>query len=184
MKNENTNNVTATTNNMTIENEKEVTSMKPATTNSPIIFNGNPITKMSFKRMTYDCYLHYVAFMEGTEAPQTTSKALKPLFEGFGIPFESHSMHMLTMMLTNYGSEQGEKVRKVKSITTFRKFILEGYAEMVTKRVVSSAGKAPAAPKAKQGKAKEPTKAELKKEIAALRAQIAQKDQQIEKVEG
>ena len=90
---------------------------------------------------------------------------------------------MLTMMLTNYGTDQGEKVRKVKSITTFRKFILEGYSEMMTKRVVSSAGKAPTAPKAKQGKAKEPTKAELKAQVAALKAQLAEKEE-ITKVQG
>lgn len=155
--------------------------MKNTNTSTPIIFNGTQITKMAFKRMTYDAYIHYVAFMEGSEAPQTTSKALKPLFEGFGIPFESHSMHMLTMMLTNYGTDQGEKVRKVKSITTFRKFILEGYAEMVTKRVVSSAGKAPAAPKAKQAKAKKPTKDQ---QIAALKAELAAAKEQIAKVQG
>ena len=176
MKNTNiTTNVSVNTQNTTII-EKEVIPMK--STNTQIIFNGNPMTKMSFKRMTYDAYIHYVSFMEGNEAPQTTSKALKPLFEGFGIPFESHSMHMLTMMLTNYGTDQGEKVRKVKSITTFRKFILEGYAEMVTKKVVSSAGKAPTQPKPK---AKKPTKDQ---QIAALKAELAAAKEQIAKVQG
>lgn len=146
--------------------------------------DGTTISKNEFKRRTFDAYCHYVNFIEQTETVQTTIKYLKPLFESFGITFDQHSFASVTMYLTNYGTMQGEKVRKVKSITTFRKFLTEGYAEMMTKRVVSNAGKAPAPVKAKTTKAKEPTKAELKKEIAALKAQIAQKDQQIEKVEG
>lgn len=181
MKNTNTTtNVSVNTQNTTII-EKEVVPMKSTTSSKPIIFNGTQITKMAFKRMTYDGYIHYVNFVEQSEPTQTTSKALKPLFEGFGIPFESHSMHMLTMMLTNYGTDQGEKVRKVKSITTFRKFILEGYAEMVTKKVVSSAGKAPAAPKTKQTKAKKPTKDQ---QIAALKAERDALKEQLTKVQG
>lgn len=180
MKNTNTS-INATQNTTIIENEKEVTPMKSTNSSSPIIFNGTQITKMDFKRKTFDGYLHYVAMIEKTEAPQTTAKALKPLFEGFGIPFEAHSMYMLTMMLTNYGTEQGEKVRKIKSITTFRKFLTEGYAEMMTKKVVSSAGKAPAATKAKQAKAKKPTKDQ---QIAALKAELAAAKEQIAKVQG
>ena len=184
MKNTNTTtNVSVNTQNTTIiENEKEVIPMKSTTTtNTPIIFNGNQITKMAFKRMTFDGYLHYVALIEKAEAPQTTAKALKPLFEGFGIPFEAHSMYMLTMMLTAYGTQQGEKVRKIKSITTFRKFLTEGYAEMMTKKVVSSAGKAPTAPKAKTVKAKQPTK---DAQIAALKAERDALKEQLAKVQG
>lgn len=175
-----TNTTTNATQNTTTTNiEKEATTMKSTT--SINLANGTQISKREFKRRTFEAYIHYVRFIEQQETIQTALKYLKPIFADFGITFDQHSWTSVTMYLTSYGSLQGEKVRKVKSITTFQKFLLGGYQEMISKRVVSHAGKAPAEPKTKTTKAKKPTKDQ---QIAALKAELAAAKEQIAKVQG
>lgn len=126
-----------------------------------------------FKQASYDAYMAYVKLIEGQISLSEALEGMVEVFSEYGYVLTSENMvNTLTVKMTAYGTDHGEKARKVKSIATFRAFIKGGWSEVEDAPVKYSAGKNPAEQKAK----KKPSKAEeielLKNELAALRAQL------------
>ncbi len=159
---------TVTTNNTTAMSKKEETTMKK-TTNA----TTSPMTAADFKQKSYDAYLAYVAFIEGKKSAVDTVTALSPLMTAYGLTLTVDNLaNVLTVKMTNFGKDKGEKAKKVKSISTFRSFVKEGWKEVEAAPVHSNAGKNPADVKPK--KAKSATKAELESANADLLKRLAE----------
>lgn len=144
------------------------------TTNTNTNTNTMPMKADEFKRKSYTAYLRYVDFIEGNVGICDTVDAMQPLFSAFGFDLTPENIcNVLTVKMTAYGTVQGEKARKVKSISTFRAFIKGGWREVEASPVHYSAGKAPAEKPVKQPRKKAMTKADLEAEVAALQQQLA-----------
>ena len=132
-----------------------------------------PMKADEFKRRSYTAYLAYVNFIDGCSGINDTIDAMSPLFSAFGFDLTPENIcAVLTVKMTAYGTVQGEKARKVKSISTFRAFIKGGWREVEASPVRFSAGKAPAEKPAKQPRKKAATKKDLEAQIAALEAAL------------
>lgn len=139
------------------------------TTNTTTV---NTMSAAEFKQQSYNAYLSYVSFIEGKSTIQDTVTALSPLMSAYGFTLTVDNLaNLLTVRMTAYGKDKGEKAKKVKSIATFRAFVKGGWNEVKSAPVHSNAGKNPA--DAKPAKAKKPTKAQLEAEIETLRARLA-----------
>lgn len=157
-----TNNTNNTANTANIQTAVETVAATPAA-----------LSAKEFKQQSFNAYLAYVALMEDRATIDETVTAMRPLMSAYGFDLTANNIvNVLTVRMTAYTKEKGEQVRKVKSITTFRAFVKDGWKEVAAARVSSNAGKAPAAPKTKAPKAKKPTKADLEKELAELRAML------------
>lgn len=131
-----------------------------------------PMKSDEFKRRSYTAYLRYVDFIEGNVGICDTVDEMAPLFHAFGFDLTPENIcNVLTVKMTAYGTVQGEKARKVKSISTFRAFIKGGWREVEASPVHYSAGKAPADKPVKQPR-KAMTKKDLEAEVAALKAAL------------
>ena len=133
-----------------------------------------PMLANEFKKQSYAAYIAYVNFINGKSTIDSTRDALAPLFSVFGFDLTPENIcNVLTVQMTAYGTVQGEKARKIKSITTFRKFIKGGWQEVSATPVHFSAGKAPVEKPAKQPRKKAMTKKDLQAQVAALQQQLA-----------
>ena len=145
------------------------------------------ISNTQFKKLAYNAYLRYIEMVTGRITGQTFAKAIKPYLATFGIPMDQQTMSLLSGYMVNYGTVNHEKALKIKGIAAFKAFTLTLYSEIKGKVDEGKVSyKAPANPKptkTKITKTKQPTKAELKAEIAALKAELMAKEQ-IEKVQG
>lgn len=137
-----------------------------------------PIPAMStreFKRASYRAYCAYLNLLKGELSAQEALEQIQPLFRAYGTEIaEEDFLSVFSFALHVYGKgKSGEKERKVKSITTFRKFVRETISVYRAAKLTGNAGKEPAPLKEKTPKAKKATKAELE---AALAAQAAENE--------
>lgn len=138
-----------------------------------------PIPGMStreFKRASYRAYCAYLNLLKGELSAQEALEQIQPLFRAYGTEIaEEDFLCVFSFALHVYGKgKSGEKERKVKSITTFRKFVRETISVYRAAKLSGNAGKEPAPLKEKaEKKAKKATKAELE---AALAAQAAENE--------
>lgn len=137
-----------------------------------------PIAAMStreFKRVSYRAYCAYLNLLKKEITAQEALDTIQPLFRAYGTEIEIEDfLSVFSFALHVYGKgKSGEKERKVKSITTFRKFVRETIAVYRAAKLTGNAGKEPAPLKEKKEKAKKATKAELE---AALAAQAAENE--------
>lgn len=138
-----------------------------------------PIPGMStreFKRASYRAYCAYLNLLRGELSAQEALEQIQPLFRAYGTEIaEEDFLCVFSFALHVYGKgKSGEKERKVKSITTFRKFVRETISVYRAAKLSGNAGKEPAPLKEKaEKKAKKATKAELE---AALAAQSAENE--------
>lgn len=138
-----------------------------------------PVTAMStreFKRVSYRAYCAYLNLLKGELTAQEALEIIQPLFRAYGTEItEADFLCVFSFALHVYGKgKSGEKERKVKSITTFRKFVRETIAVYRAAKLTGNAGKEPAPLKPKaEKKPKKATKAELE---AALVAQAAENE--------
>lgn len=135
-----------------------------------------PVAGMStreFKRVSYRAYCAYLNLLRGELSAQEALEIIQPLFRAYGTEItEADFLCVFSFALHVYGKgKSGEKERKVKSITTFRKFVRETISVYRAAKLTGNAGKEPAPLKEK--KAKKATKAELE---AALAAQAAENE--------
>ena len=135
-----------------------------------------PIAAMStreFKRVSYRAYCAYLNLLKGELTAQEALEIIQPVFRAYGTEItEADFLPVFSFALHVYGKgKSGEKERKVKSITTFRKFVKETIAVYRAAKLTGNAGKEPAPLKEK--KQKKATKAELE---AALAAQAAENE--------
>ena len=146
--------------------------MNTTTMNTTTTTTTLPMKSDEFKRRSYTAYLRYVDFIEGNVGICDTVDEMAPLFHAFGFDLTPENIcNVLTVKMTAYGTVQGEKARKVKSISTFRAFIKGGWREVEASPVHYSAGKAPADKPVKQPR-KAMTKKDLEAEVAALKAAL------------
>lgn len=137
-----------------------------------------PIVGMStreFKRVSYRAYCSYLNLLKREITAQEALETIQPLFHAYGTEIEIEDfLSVFSFALHVYGKgKSGEKERKVKSITTFRKFVRETISVYRAAKLTGNAGKEPAPLKEKREKAKKATKAELE---AALAAQAAENE--------
>ena len=135
-----------------------------------------PIAAMStreFKRVSYRAYCAYLNLLKREITAQEALDTIQPLFRAYGTEIEIEDfLSVFSFALHVYGKgKSGEKERKVKSITTFRKFVRETISVYRAAKLTGNAGKEPAPLKEK--KQKKATKAELE---AALAAQAAENE--------
>lgn len=135
-----------------------------------------PIPAMStreFKRVSYRAYCSYLNLLKREITAQEALDTIQPLFRAYGTEIEIEDfLSVFSFALHVYGKgKSGEKERKVKSITTFRKFVRETISVYRAAKLTGNAGKEPAPLKEK--KQKKATKAELE---AALAAQAAENE--------
>lgn len=138
-------------------------------------------TKDVWDRSTYKAYFALIDVVKGTKSMKDFTKEpmVKYLCTKLNITMGTQNMVSLIAYMVNYGTKDHEKVCKVNALSFFRKWFNEGYKELVSRPVVSNAGKVnPFDKKSPKGKA--PTKADLEaqnaellKELAALREQLA-----------
>lgn len=134
-----------------------------------------PIAAMStreFKRVSYRAYCAYLNLLKGELTAQEALEIIQPLFRAYGTEIAIEDfLSVFSFALHVYGKgKSGEKERKVKSITIFRRFVKETIAVYRAAKLTGNAGKEPAPLKEK---AKKATKAELE---AALAAQAAENE--------
>ena len=136
-----------------------------------------PIPAMStreFKRASYRAYCAYLNLLKGELSAQEALEQIQPLFRAYGTEIaEEDFLCVFSFALHVYGKgKSGEKERKVKSITTFRKFVRETISVYRTSKLSGNAGKEPAPLKEKtEKKAKKATKAQLEEALAAQAAE-------------
>lgn len=125
---------------------KPTTSAKTITnTKTGISTTEGNISKREFTRLSFNAYLNYVSILEG-KATKDTFDALRAYFALFGFDLTVQTLAgVLTISMATYGSIQGEKTRKVKSIATFRKFTLGGWKEVTATPWVCKPGNCPPA---------------------------------------
>ena len=131
----------------------------------------NVLSAKAFKMASFDAYMQYVGFIQGSIDAETAVEAMAPLFSAYGFNLTINNIcNVLTIRMTAYGSVQGEKSRKVKSIGVFRNFIKEGWREVEASPVTFNAGKDPhvTTPRKKTGM----TKADLEAKVAELTAML------------
>lgn len=130
-------------------------------------------TKSTWDTATYAVYLDLVRVVEGKLSIRDFMANSAPLYNACGMPADGYHFTSLLVAMARDTSVNGEKVRKVSAISSLRQFFNQGWVERENRKVVYTAPKAPkpaAAPKAP--KAKEPTKAELLKQIETLKAAL------------
>lgn len=138
-----------------------------------------PVTAMStreFKRVSYRAYCAYLNLLKKEITAQEALDTIQPLFRAYGTEIEIEDfLSVFSFALHVYGKgKSGEKERKVKSITTFRRFVRETISVYRAAKLTGNAGKEPAPLKPKaEKKPKKATKAELE---AALVAQAAENE--------
>lgn len=135
-----------------------------------------PIPAMStreFKRASYRAYCAYLNLLKGELSAQEALEIIQPLFRAYGTEIAIEDfLSVFSFALHVYGKgKSGEKERKVKSITTFRKFVRETISVYRTAKLSGNAGKEPAPLKEKKEKAKKATKAQLEEALAAQAAE-------------
>lgn len=146
-------------------------------------FPSSEMSTREFKRVSYRAYCAYLNLLKGELSAQEALDIIQPLFRAYGTEIAVEDfLSVFSFALHVYGKgKSGEKERKVKSITTFRKFVKETISVYRAAKLSGNAGKEPAPLKEKkEKKAKAPTKAELAEqnaaqaeEIARLRAEMA-----------
>lgn len=121
------------------EKKEEKTMINNITSSMPKTY-----TAKEFKFASFNAYIAYVAFMEGKTTAAETVNTLCPIMSAYGFNITVENLaNVLTVRMTSYTKNMGEKCRKIKSITTFRAFIKEGWKEVCAAPVHSNAGKAP-----------------------------------------
>lgn len=135
-----------------------------------------PVCSMStreFKRVSYRAYCAYLNLLKGELSAQEALEIIQPLFRAYGTEIkEEDFLSVFSFALHVYGKgKSGEKERKVKSITTFRKFVRETISVYRAAKLSGNAGKEPAPLKEKTPKAKKATKAQLEEALAAQAAE-------------
>ena len=132
-------------------------------------------TKAAWEKATFDAYLGFVHVIERKTAPETYLADHVALFNGCGMPADVDHLLSLTIAMAKDGTKDGEKVRHILSITTFRQFFNGQWIERENRKVVYTAPKAPkpAAEKKPSAQSKKgPTKAELAAQNAELVKQL------------
>lgn len=174
-------NATITTN--TIDNTKEVSVMSQVnqygftmpthtkkSTSRPDCF-----TKSQWDTQTYNAYIQFIQVIQRVTTPEEYLVATTPLFNACGMPADMDHLLSLAIAITKDTTTEGEKVRKVSSIATFRQFFNGAWVERESRRVAFVAPKAPkpVTPKATKSNSKKgPTKAELAAQNAELLKQL------------
>lgn len=135
-----------------------------------------PVAGMStreFKRVSYRAYCSYLNLLKREITAQEALDTIQPLFRAYGTEIEIEDfLSVFSFALHVYGKgKSGEKERKVKSITTFRRFVRETISVYRAARLTGNAGKEPAPLKEKAKKEKKATKAQLEEALAAQAAE-------------
>ena len=132
-------------------------------------------TKSQWDTQTYQAYMSFVHVIERRETPEDFLLANVGLFNSCGMPADMDHLISLVAAMVKDTTADGEKVRKVSAISSFRQFFNGAWVERESRRVAYVAPKAPkpAQPKAqKQTKSKGPTKAQLAEQNAELLKQL------------
>lgn len=133
------------------------------------------LSAAEFRRRSYDAYMQYVALIEGKISVSDAVKAIAPLAQIYGLTLTPENLlNCLTIRMTSYGLDAGEKSRKIKSISTFRAYLKSGWRDVSASPVHYKPGKDPHADATKRKRTTK-TKADLEAEIAALKAQLSAK---------
>lgn len=135
-----------------------------------------PVAGMStreFKRVSYRAYCAYLNLLKREITAQEALETIQPLFRAYGTEItEADFLCVFSFALHVYGKgKSGEKERKVKSISTFRRFVRETISVYRAAKLTGNAGKEPAPLKEKAKKEKKPTKAQLESALAAQAAE-------------
>lgn len=183
--NTNTNtNATTTTMNHTTTNEEGITmsanlnaygftmpTHTKKSTSRPDCF-----TKAMWDTQTYNAYMGFVHVIERRETPENYLLIHASLFNVCGMPADIDHLISLTAAMVKDTTSEGEKVRKVSAISSFRQFFNGAWVERENRKVVYTTPKAPkpAAPKKPStSKSKNgPTKAQLAEQNAELLKQL------------
>ena len=129
----------------TTTSKKGDTAMKSANKSTTAAATATTMTAQEFKQKSYDAYLSYVSFIEGNLSIEATVESLSPIMSAYGFSLTVDNLaNTLTVKMTAFGKDKGEQAKKVKSISTFRAFIKEGWKAVVAAPVHSNAGKNPA----------------------------------------
>ena len=171
---------TTNTNTTIIDNTKEVSVMNQygftmpthtkKSTSRPDCF-----TKSQWDTQTYNAYIQFIQVIQRVTTPEEYLVATTPLFNACGMPADMDHLLSLAIAITKDTTTEGEKVRKVSSIATFRQFFNGAWVERENRRVAFVAPKAPkpVTPKAAKSNSKKgPTKAELAAQNAELLKQL------------
>lgn len=134
-------------------------------------------TKSQWDNQTYNAYIAFIQVIQRVTTPEEYLIATTPLFNACGMPADMDHLLSLAIAMAKDTTTDGEKVRKVSSISTFRQFFNGAWVERENRPVVFVAPKAPKpvttskATKANNSK-KGPTKAELAAQNAELLKQL------------
>ena len=132
-------------------------------------------TKAAWDKRTYDAYLGFIHVIDGTLTQDKYLRRAKELFNAVGMPADDYHFTLLVLAVakdttvTDVG-----KAHKINAISSFRQFLNGGWIEREGRAVVYTAPRAPEASTASTSKGKkDATKAELEKQVEALKAQLA-----------
>lgn len=132
-------------------------------------------TKSQWDNQTYNAYIQFIQVIQRVTTPEEYLVATTPLFNSCGMPADMDHLLSLAIAMAKDTTTDGEKVRKVSSISTFRQFFNGAWVERENRPVVFVAPKAPkpVTPKATKSNSKKgPTKAELAAQNAELLKQL------------
>lgn len=111
-------------------------------------------SKSQWEKATYDAYMSLIALIKGEINQVTFLKRHSALFASCGVPADGKHMISLLISMAKDTSMEGEKVRKVNSITSLRQFFNRTWADKDALRVAYVEPKKPTEAKKSTTKAK------------------------------
>lgn len=132
-------------------------------------------TKSQWDTQTYDAYIKFIRVIQRITTPEEYLATTASLFNACGMPADMDHLLSLAIAITKDTTAEGEKVRKVSSIASFRQFFNGAWEERENRRIAYVAPKAPkpaAEKKPSANSKKGPTKAELAAQNAELLKQL------------
>lgn len=93
-------------------------------------------TKSAWETATYDAYKGIVALVEGKTTGAKFLNRHANLFKSCGIPADGIHLLRLVTFMSNYTTYGGDKVLKVKAVSTLRKYFNGEWASLDARRVV------------------------------------------------
>lgn len=102
------------------------------------------MTNKEFAVASYNAYVAYVDYIEGNRDMQSAIDAMFPAFYEYNRTLTPDEfVRVITVYMTTYGTANGEKARKIKSVSTMRKLIKTEWETVVTSSVVHKEAKSP-----------------------------------------
>lgn len=130
--------------------------------------------KDEWDTMTFDAYRGIVALVEGKTTGAKFLNHHAQLFKRCGVPSDGIHLLRLVTFMSNYCTVKGDKVLKVKAVSTIRKYFNGEWASLDARQVVyDTKTKDPrTAAKKNTNSKKGPTKADLEAQNAELIKQL------------